>query len=141
MSEQLFLKITSDKGNIRIISKNRGDISVQTILLKLILGHCWWENLPVVETIFYLIEETIKKTMREVYNYKNLTINYDYRANDLIEDAPKVEMYINSIEVDGIEIEITGRYILLEGDDQRGFWQKRTAFRRKIEENIQKSFN
>jgi len=138
MSEQLLLKITSDRGNLRIISKNQGNVSVKTILLKLILGHCWWEGAPAVETIFNLIEQTIKKTIRDVYNYNNLTINYDYRTNDLIEDASKVEIFINSIKVDEIEVEVTGRYILLEGDDNRGFWQKTSSFRRKIEENVHK---
>lgn len=140
MSEPLILKIASDKGNIRIISKNQGDVSVQTILLKLILGYCWWGNLPVVETIFYLIEESIKKTMEDVYNYDKITINYDFRANDFLEDASKIEMYINSIQVDGIEVDVTGRYILLEGDDGRGFWQRISSFRRKIEENVNREF-
>ncbi len=138
MSGQLLLKITSDSGYIRIISKNQGDVSVQTILLKLLLGHCWWEGAPVVETIFNLIEESIKKTMMDVYKYNNLTINYDYRTNDLLEIASRVEMYINSINVDGMEVDVTGRYILLEGDDNRGFWQKTFGFRRKIQENVYK---
>jgi len=138
MSEQLLLKITSDSGNIRIISKYKGEVSVQTILLKLLLGHCWWEGVPVVETIFHLIEESIKKTLNGVCTYDNLTINYDYRANDLLEDAPRVEMFFNSVNVDGIEVDVTGRYILLEGDDNRSFWQKSSSFRRKIQENVNK---
>ncbi len=138
MSIPLLFKVTSDKGNIRIISKNQGNVSVKTILLKVILGHCWWEGLPAVETIFNLIEEAIKKTITDVYSYNNLTINYDYRANDLIEDASKIEIFINSVMVDDIEVEVTGRYILLEGEDNRGFWQKTSSFRRKIEENVHK---
>jgi hypothetical protein len=136
MSSPLLLKITSEKGNIRIVSKNDGEVSVKIILLKLLMGYCWWANVPVVETIFNVIEETIKNTMKNVYDYNDLTIDYDYRSNDLLEDASKIEIFINSITVDEVEIEVTGRYISFEGPDDRSFWQKRTSFRRKMHENV-----
>jgi hypothetical protein len=141
MSEAILtLKITSQKGNIMVVSKLDGEVSVKTILLKLILGYCWWANVPVVETIFNLLEETIKDTIKEVYDYDDLTIDYDYMANDLLEDAPLIEIFINSVIVDSVEIEVTGRYISLEGDDRRGFWKKLTSSRRKVSENVHKSF-
>ena len=136
MSHSLLLKITSEKGNIRIVSKNESEVSVKVILLKLVLGYCWWANIPVVETIFNVIEETIKNTMKNVYDYNDLTIDYDYMANDLLEDASNIEIFINSVKVDEVEIEVTGRYIYFEGEDNRSFWQKRTNFRRKIHENV-----
>jgi hypothetical protein len=140
MSEALLtLKIASQKGNIRVVSKLDGEVSVKIILLKLILGYCWWANIPAVETIFNLIEETIKDTIKEVYNYDDLTIDYDYRANDLLEDASLIEIFINRVMVDGVEIEVTGRYISLEGDDRRGFWKKLTSSRRKVNENVHKN--
>ncbi|MGB9937660.1 MAG: hypothetical protein ACPK7O_08045 [Methanobacterium sp.] len=132
------LKITSEKGNLRIVSKNDGEVSVKIILLKLILGHCWWTNKPVAETIFTVIEETIKNTLQDVYDYNDLTINYDYRANDLLNDASKIEIFINDLAADGLEIDITGRYIAFTGDDHRSFIQKRTAFKRKVHENVVK---
>ena len=134
--DSLLLKITSEKGNIRIVSKNGGDVSVKVILLKLLMGYCWWANIPVVETIFNAIEDSIKETMKEVYDYNDLTIDYDYRANDTLKKASKIEIFINSVTADNIEIEITGRYILFEGTDNRSWWQKRTAFRRKVQENV-----
>ena len=136
MMDSLLLKITSEKGNIRIVSKNGGDVSVKVILLKLLMGYCWWANVPVVQTIFNAIEESIKETMKEVYNYNDLTIDYDYRSNDTLKEASEIEMYINSINVDEMEIEVTGRYILFEGADDRSWWKKRTAFRRKVQENV-----
>ncbi len=139
MSEALLtLKLASQKGNIRVVSKLDGEVAVKTILLKLILGYCWWANIPVVETIFNLLEETIKNTIKEVYNYDDLIIDYDYRANDLLENAPLVEIFINKVVVDGTEIEVTGRYISLEGDDNRGFWEKLTSSRRKVDNNVRK---
>jgi len=136
MSNSLLLKITSENGTIRIVSKNNGEVSVKVILLKLIMGSCWWTNTPVVETIFKAIEETIKNTMKDVYDYNDLTIDYDYRANDQLEEASKIEMFINSVTVDEAEIEVTGRYISFEGPDNRSFMQKRTGFRRKVHENV-----
>jgi len=136
MSNSLLLKITSDEGNIKVVSKNGGEVSVKVILLKLIMGYCWWANIPVVETIFNVLEETIKNAVKNVCNYNDLTIDYDYRANDLLEDASKIEIFINSVSVDGVEIEVNGRYISFEGEDSRSFLQKRTAFRRKVHENV-----
>jgi len=136
MSNSLLLKITSDEGNIKVVSKNDGEVSVKVILLKLIMGYCWWANIPVVETIFNVLEETIKNAVKNVCNYNDLTIDYDYRANDLLEDASKIEIFINSVSVDGVEIEVNGRYISFEGEDSRSFLQKRTAFRRKVHENV-----
>ena len=139
MSEALLtLKITSQNGNIRVVSKLDGEVSVKTILLKLILGYCWWANIPAVEKVFSLIEEAVKATVKEVYNYDNLAIDYDYRANDLLEDASLIEMFINNVIVDGVEIEVTGRYISFEGDDNRGSWKKFTSFRRKVEGSVHK---
>ncbi len=141
MSESLLtLKITSQNGNIKVVSKLDGEVSVKTILLKLILGYCWWANVPAVEKVFSLIEEAIKTTIKEVYNYDDLVIDYDYRANDLLEDASTVEIFINSVIVDGVEIEVTGRYISFEGDDRRGSWKKFTSFRRKVDGSVHKDF-
>lgn len=136
MSNSLLLKITSEKGNIKVVSKNGGEVSVKVILLKLIMGYCWWANIPLVETIFNVIEEAIKNTMKNVYDYNGITMDYDYRANDLLENASKIEVFINSITVDEVEVEVTGRYISFEGEDNRSFLQKRTAFRRKVHENV-----
>lgn len=136
MLDSLIIKITSEKGNIRVVSKNGGEVSVKVILLKLLLGYCWWADVPVVETIFNVLEETIKNTLKNVYDYSDMTIDYDYRANDSLEDASLIEIFINSVTVDEVEVEVTGRYISFEGLDNRSFWQKRTSFRRKIDENI-----
>ncbi|MGZ7134376.1 MAG: hypothetical protein ACXVHY_00725 [Methanobacterium sp.] len=136
MSDSLLLKITSEKGNIRIVSKRGGEVSVKIILLKLVMGYCWRANIPVVETIFNVIEETIKNTMKDVYDYNDLTIDYNYRANDILKDASMIEFFINSVTVDETEIEVSGRYIFFEGQDNRGTWKKITAFRRKIDENV-----
>ena len=98
MSEAvLTLKITSQKGNIRVISKLDGEVAVKTILLKLILGYSWWANVPAVETLLNLLEETIKNTIKEVYSYDNIVIDYDYMANDLLEDAPIIEIFISLV--------------------------------------------
>ncbi|MGB9979122.1 hypothetical protein [Methanobacterium sp.] len=140
MSESLLtLKITSQNGNIRVVSKLDGEVSVKTILLKLILGYCWWANIPAVETVFNLIEEAIRSTIKNVYDYDDLVIDYDYKANDLLEDASTIEVFINSVIVDEVEIEVTGRYISFEGEDNRGSWKKFTSFRRKVDGSVHKN--
>jgi hypothetical protein len=141
MSESLLtLKITSRNGNIKVVSKLDGEVSVKTILLKLILGYCWWANVPVVETVFNLMEEAIRSTIKNVYDYDDLVIDYDYKANDLLEDASTIEVFINNVIVDGVEIEVTGRYISFESEDTRGFWKKLTSSRRKASGSVHKDF-
>ena len=140
MSDSLLtLKITSQKGDIKVVSKLDGHVSVKTILVKLILGYCWWANVPAAETVFNLIEEAIKSTIKNVYDYDDLAIDYDYKANDLLEDASTIELFINSLIIDGVEIEVTGRYISFEGDDRRGFWKKLTSSRRKVDGSVHKN--
>lgn len=60
MPNSLLLKITSQNGNIKVVSKINGEVSVKTILLKLVLGYCWWASIPVVETIFNVLKKQSK---------------------------------------------------------------------------------
>lgn len=138
MSEALLLKITTNDGNIRIISKNRGDVSIKTIELKLLMAHCWWAELPALETFFEVFEGMIKNAISDVYNHESLIINYNYKANDTLEDATKIEIEIEGLTADGKEFDIIGRFITLEGEDRRGFLKKISSFRRKTEEHIHK---
>lgn len=138
MSETPIIKIKSDPETIKIIAKKRGDVSIQTINLKLIMANLWWERAPELETFFNVMELTIKRALNEVYPHDKMVIDYTYSANDSLEDASEIVVEITDIEADGVDVDIGGRFITIDGTDTRGFFKKLTSFRRKFKEEIHK---
>ena len=77
MSETPIIKIKSDPETIRIVAKKKGDVSIQTINLRIIMANLWWEGSPELETFFNVMELTIKKALNEVYPHDKMTIEYN----------------------------------------------------------------
>lgn len=138
MSETPIIKIKSDPETIRIVAKKKGDVSIQTINLRLIMANLWWEGSPELETFFNVMELTIKKALNEVYPHDKMSIEYKFSANDALEDASEILVEITDIKADGVDIDIGGRFITLGGADSRGFFKKMTSFRRKFTEEVGK---
>ena len=63
MSETPIIKIKSEPESIRIVAKRKGDVSIQTINLRIIMANLWWEGSPELETFFNIMELTIKKAL------------------------------------------------------------------------------
>ena len=138
MSETPIIKIKSNPETIKIVAKRKGDVSIQTINLRLIMANLWWEGSPELETFFNVMELSIKKALNEVYPHKKMTIEYNFSANDALEDASEILVEITDIKADGLDVDIGGRFITLGGTDSRGFFKKMTSFRRKFTEKIHK---
>ena len=138
MSETPIIKIKSDPETIRIVAKRKGDVSIQTIILRIIMANLWWEGSPELETFFNVMELTIKRALNEVYPHERMTLEYNFSANDALEDASEIVVEITDIKADGVDVDIGGRFITLGGTDSRGFFKKMTSFRRKITEKIHK---
>jgi hypothetical protein len=138
MSETPIIKIKSDPETIRIVAKRKGDVSIQTINLRIIMANLWWEGSPELETFFNVMELTIKRALNEVYPHNKMKINYKYNANDALEDASEIIVEITDIKADDVDVDIGGRFITLEGTDTRGFFKKMTSFRRKFTEEVHK---
>jgi len=138
MSDAPILKIKSKEGDINIIAKNGGEVSIKPINLKFIMATLWWEKAPELETFFNILELTIKRAIKEVYPHHKLSIDYTYSANDLLEDASEIVVEINELKADDVEIEIEGDSITLMGKDDRGFLKKITSFRRKVAQEVHK---
>ena len=138
MSETPIIKIKSDPETIRIVAKKKGDVSIQTINLRIIMANLWWEGSPELETFFNVMELTIKRALNEVYPHDKMTIEYKYSANDALEDASEILVEITDIKADGFDIDIGGRFITLGGTDSRGFFKRLTSFRRKFTEEVKK---
>lgn len=130
------LKIKSSDGDINIISKYRGEVSIKPINLKFIMANLWWEKAPELETLFNVLELTIKRTLNEVFPHHKLVMNYHYSANDYLEDASEIVVEIEDIKADATEVKVEGDSIVLMGKDDRGFFKKLTSFRRKVIQEI-----
>ena len=138
MSETPIIKIKSNPETIKIIAKRKGDVSIQDINLRLIMANLWWEQAPELETFFNVMELTIKRALNEVYPHKVMTIDYIYSADDDLKDASEIVVEITDIKADGMDIDIGGRFITIEGSDSRGFFKKLTSFRRKFSQEVHK---
>ncbi|MCE5213884.1 MAG: hypothetical protein LLF83_04090 [Methanobacterium sp.] len=132
------LKIKSRDGDINIVAKNHGEVSIKPINLKFIMATLWWEKAPELETFFNVLELTIKRALKEVYPHHKLYMEYSYTANDLLESASEIVVEIEKLQADDLEVEIEGDSIILTGKDDRGFLKKITSFRRKVKEEIHK---
>jgi hypothetical protein len=132
------LKIKSRDGDINIIGKYNGEVSIKPLNLKFIMATLWWEKSPELETFFNVLELTIKRTLREVYPHHKLSMDYRYCANDQMEDASEIIVQIDALKADDAEVEVEGDSIVLMGKDDRGFFKKLTSFRRKVVEEVHK---
>ncbi len=138
MSETPILKIKSDPETIKIVAKQKGEVSVQTINLRLVLANSWWEGAPELETLFNVMELTIKKALNEVCPHNKMVIDYNFSANDSLKDASEILIEITDVKIDDTIVDIGGRYITIGGSDSRGFFKKLTSFRRKYSEDVHK---
>ena len=130
------IKIKADPENIRIAAKKGGEVSLQDINPKLILATLWWEGSPQLETFFQIMELNIKRALQEVYPHQKMILDYTYTANDTLEDASVISVEIKNVEADGTVLAVEGDIITFSGKDDRGFFRKITASRRKVEENV-----
>jgi hypothetical protein len=130
------IKIKADPENIRIVAKKGGEVSLQDINPKLILATLWWEGSPQLETFFQIMELKIKRALQEVYPHQKMILDYTYTANDNLEDASVITVEIKHVVADGTALDVEGDVITFSGNDDRGFFRKLTASRRKVEENV-----
>jgi hypothetical protein len=136
MSDKPVLIIKSRDGDITIVAKNNGEVSIKPINVKFIMANLWWEKEPEMETFFNVLELTIKNAMKDVYPHHKLVMDYTYTANDRLHDASRIDMEIDYLKVDDVNVGVEGDNIVLLGNDERGFFKKLTSRRRKIVENI-----
>lgn len=138
MSQIPVLKIKSSPETIRIVAKKHGDVSIQTINLRIIMANIWWAEVPELGTFFSVMELTIKKALKEVCDFEKLTLGYTYTANDKIEDASEIVVEITDVKIDDVDVEVAGRFIQLTGEDNRGFFKRLTSSRRRVEKKVVK---
>lgn len=139
MEKSNLLKISTSTGLIKIASKSQGEVFFHTIQLKLLWGYCWWQEKPAIEYFLDLLESVIKKAVYEVLPHQELFLDYNLETNDSLEKSSQVKITFNQVCADNVEFYLPENILILEGPDDRGSFSKLSSFRRKINENIQKT--
>jgi hypothetical protein len=134
----IILKIRRNADEVRIVAKKGPDVSIHDINLKFIMATLWWEGTPQLETLFEILELTIKRALKEVQDHQKMFIEYVYTSNDDLNEASEINVEIIRVTIDGEEVEVDGDVLNISGSDNRGFFRKLTSFRRKVEETIEK---
>lgn len=138
MEDKPSLIIKSTNNTLIIIAKYIHEISEHEILIYLVLGYYWQNNLPFFEKFMELIETVIKRAVNQVLPHKKLYLKYVVESNDNFEESSIFNIEILQVKADDTEIELVGKIINLEGIDNRGSFSKITSFRRKKHEIFEK---
>ncbi|RJS48597.1 MAG: hypothetical protein CIT03_07100 [Methanobacterium sp.] len=139
MENSNLLKISTSTGLIKVASKSQGEVFFHTIQLKLLWGYCWWQEKPAIESFLYLLESVIKKAIHGVLPHQELFLDYNLETNDSLEKSSQVKITFNQIYADNVEFQMPENILILKGPDDRGSFSRLSSFRRKLNENIQKT--
>ncbi len=131
------ITLRTSRGLLTVAVKNHGEVSIKDIQLKMLLGYCWWNDLPVIETFLDVLEMTLKFAVSDVLEHDELLVDYNVRTNDIPDDSNEVELVFNEISADGIRFSIE-EDLVLRGPDSRGLLRRMTSFRRRLDENVRR---
>jgi hypothetical protein len=134
------LTIKSNKDAIKIVAKYKSHIVEHDILLKLVLGYYWRNNLPFAEKFMELLGTVIKRSLAQVFPFKKLFVKFNIESNDTLEESSIFNITLLEVKADEVILALSGNEIALTGIDNRGAMSKMTGFRRKVSETIEKEF-
>lgn len=115
MSLKPVLILKNDEGIIKVRSRLRDDSSEHDIVLNSVLNYYWNNNFNPIEKFLELFESVIKRTVNELMPHKDLYLNYEYKLDDDIEKASKIEINLLNVVADDVGFKIEGSRIQLEG--------------------------
>lgn len=115
MSLKPVLILKHDEGIVKVRSRLRDDSSEHEIVLNSVLNYYWTNKLNPVEKFLELIESVIKRTVNELIPHRDLYLKYEYKLDDDIEHASKIEINLLNVVADDIGFKIEGNRIQLDG--------------------------
>lgn len=131
------ITLRTSRGLLTVAVKNHAEVSIRDIQLKMLLGYCWWNGLPVIETFLDVLEMTLKSAVSDVLEHDELLLDYNVRTNDIPDESNEVELVFNEISADGVQFSIE-EDLVLRGPDSRGLLRRMTSFRRRLDENVRR---
>ncbi|WP_303247817.1 hypothetical protein [uncultured Methanobrevibacter sp.] len=115
MSLKPVLILKHDEGIVKVRSRLRDDSSEHEIVLNSVLNYYWTNKLNPVEKFLELFESVIKRTVNELIPHRDLYLKYEYKLDDDIEHASKIEINLLNVVADDIGFKIEGNRIQLDG--------------------------
>lgn len=115
MSLKPVLILKHDDGIVKVRSRLRDDSSEHEIVLNSVLNYYWTNKLNPVEKFLELFESVIKRTVNELIPHRDLYLKYEYKLDDDIENASKIEINLLNVGADDIGFKIEGNRIQLDG--------------------------
>ena len=115
MSLKPILILKHDEGIVKVRSRLRDDSSEHEIVLNSVLNYYWINKLNPVEKFLELFESVIKRTVNELIPHRDLYLKYEYKLDDDIENASKIEINLLNVVADDIGFKIEGNRIQLDG--------------------------
>lgn len=115
MSLKPVLILKHDEGIVKVRSRLRDDSSEHEIVLNSVLNYYWTNKLNPVEKFLELFESVIKRTVNELMPHRDLYLKYEYKLDDDIEHASKIEINLLNVVADDIGFKIEGNRIQLDG--------------------------
>lgn len=115
MSLKPVLILKHDEGIVKVRSRLRDDSSEHEIVLNSVLNYYWTNKFNPVEKFLELFESVIKRTVNELIPHRDLYLKYEYKLDDDIEHASKIEINLLNVVADDIGFKIEGNRIQLDG--------------------------
>lgn len=115
MSLKPVLILKHDDGIVKVRSRLRDDSSEHEIVLNSVLNYYWTNKFNPVEKFLELFESVIKRTVNELIPHRDLYLKYEYKLDDDIENASKIEINLLNVVADDIGFKIEGNRIQLDG--------------------------
>lgn len=115
MSLKPVLILKNDENIIKVRARLRDDSSEHDIVLNSVLNYYWNNNFNPIEKFLELFESVIKRTVNELMPHKDLYLKYEYKLDDNIDKASKIEINLLNVVADDVGFKIEGNRIQLEG--------------------------
>lgn len=106
---------TVDDSVVGVRARLYDDFVEHEIVLNSVLAYWWANNMPPALKFLELFESVIKRTINELMPHKNLKLKYEVKADDVLEKASEIEIYLIEIEADDVGFKIEGKPVILKG--------------------------
>ena len=106
---------TVDDSVVGVRARLYDDFAEHEIVLNSVLAYWWANNMPPALKFLELFESVIKRTINELMPHKNLKLKYEVKADDVLEKASEIEIYLIEIEADDVGFKIEGKPVILKG--------------------------
>ena len=112
VSPVLLVKVIESGVSVR--ARYYDDFAEHEIILNSVITYWWANDLPPAKKFLELFDSVIKRTINEIIPHKILNLKYDVKANQNLDDASEIYIYLISVKSDCVEFIIDADTISLK---------------------------